>query len=62
MDEPRDTSLLDRLRARWSRGELEYVRLLATTLLAIALVPLVLFRLLTNPSSAVDRALGAAVR
>jgi hypothetical protein len=55
-------TLLDRLQARWPKTTLEYVRLLATTLLALLLVPLAVSRLLLDPIGAADRALGAAVR
>jgi hypothetical protein len=50
------------LRRRWSKEDLEYVRLLVTTLLLVLLLPLVLHRVWSNPTGMADRALGSVVR
>jgi hypothetical protein len=60
-DTPSPT-VLDHVRARWPQSTLEYVRLLATTVLALVLVPLALARLFADPIGAADRVLGSAVR
>jgi hypothetical protein len=56
------TSALDAIRARWPRDQLEYLRLLATTVLALVLVPLALLRLLSDPAAAAERAIAGAVK
>jgi hypothetical protein len=53
---------VDAVRTRWPREDLEYIRLAATTLLALILLPLALVRLLLDPIAAADRALGGAVK
>jgi len=54
--------VVDHIRTRWPREDLEYIRLAATALLALVLLPLALIRLLRDPVAAADRALGAAAR
>lgn len=56
------SGILDRARARWPQSDLEYARLAATTLLALVLLPLVLWRLLADPLAAADHALSGAAR
>lgn len=55
-------SVVDQLRDRWARDDLEYVRLAATTLLVLVLLPLVLARLIINPLGAANQALMGAAR
>jgi hypothetical protein len=55
-------SALDSIRARWPKDQLEYLRLLATTVLALVLVPLALARLILHPAAAAERAIAGAVR
>ena len=54
--------LLAGARARWPKDDLEYLRLAATTLLALVVLPLVVWKLLTDPLDAADRALGSIAR
>lgn len=54
-------SVLDRLRARWPRADLEYLRVLATTLLALLILPLVITHLLLHPFEAAEHAIGGRV-
>lgn len=54
--------VVDTVRTRWPRADLEYVRLAATTLLALVLLPLAIMRLLFDPIAAADRALAGAVK
>jgi hypothetical protein len=55
-------NVVDRLRERWPKDDVEYVRLLVTTLLVLVLLPLALARLVLNPVSAANAALGAAAK
>jgi hypothetical protein len=53
---------VDAVRTRWPKEDLDYIRLAATTLLALILLPLALVRLIFDPLSAADRALAGAVK
>lgn len=48
--------MLDRLKQRWPQSDLEYLRTLATTVLAVILLPLVLTHLLLHPFDVADHA------
>lgn len=54
--------VLDTLRTRWPRDDLEYLRLIATTLLALVVLPLAIVRLLTHPAEVAERAIGGHLR
>lgn len=53
--------LLDRLRARFPQGDLEYLRTLATMLLAVLILPLVLVHFILHPLEVADHAIKARV-
>jgi hypothetical protein len=55
-------NVIDRLRERWPKDDVEYVRLIATTLLILVLLPLALARLVINPIGAANAAIGAAAK
>lgn len=48
--------MLDKLKARWPKSDLEYVRLLATCALALVLLPLVVAHLILHPFDVADHA------
>ena len=50
--------LIDGLRKRFPQGDLEYLRTLATTLLAVLVLPLALLHLFLHPLEVADRAIG----
>lgn len=54
--------LVDRLRARFPQGDLEYLRTLATTLLAIIVLPLALLHFILHPLEVADHAIRTQVR
>lgn len=53
--------IVDRLAERWPRDDLEYARLLASTLLVLLLVPLVITHLIVHPLETSERMLGSAL-
>lgn len=53
--------LLDRLRTRFPQGDLEYLRTLATTLLAVLILPLALLHLVLHPLEVADHAIRSRV-
>ena len=54
-------ALIDRLRARFPAGDLEYLRTLATTLLAVLVLPLALLHFVLHPLEVADHAIGSRV-
>lgn len=53
--------MLERLQGRWPKSDLEYLRLLATTLLAVVLLPLVVAHLILHPFEVADHAVKSRV-
>lgn len=49
--------LIDGLKQRFPQGDLEYLRTLATTLLAVLVLPLALLHLLLHPLEVADKAI-----
>lgn len=54
-------ALVDRLRARFPQGDLEYLRTLATTLLAVIVLPLALLHFILHPLEVADHAIKTRV-
>jgi hypothetical protein len=53
---------LDGIQQRWPAADLQYLRLLATTLLAVLIAPLVLAHLLLHPFDVAEHAIEGHVR
>ena len=53
--------VLDGLKARWPKDDLDYVRALATTLLALIILPLALLHLFLHPLEVADHAIKSRV-
>lgn len=53
--------MIDQLRARWTASDLEYLRLLATTLLALVILPLAILHFLLDPLDVAERAISHQV-
>lgn len=52
---------IDRIRQRFPQGDLEYLRTLATTLLALIVLPLALLHFILHPLEVADQAIGRRV-
>lgn len=57
-----EPALIDRIRQRFPKSDLEYVRVLATTFLALIVLPLAVLHFLLHPLEVADHAIKARVQ